>query len=51
VDADLIAIMTEQESLMFSFILGTYAQQMLSAASMPVLSIHPKQLYRLTTFN
>lgn len=46
VDADLISVMTEQESSMFSFLLGTYAQQMLSSASMPVLSVHPKQLFK-----
>jgi len=46
VDADLISIMTEQESSMLSFLLGTYAQQMLSTSNMPVLSIHPKELFK-----
>ena len=46
VNADLISIMTEQESTAWSFLLGTYAQQMLNAASMPVLSITPKQLLK-----
>jgi nucleotide-binding universal stress UspA family protein len=48
VDADLISIMTEQESTTWSLLLGTYAQQMLSSASMPVLAIRPKQLSKLS---
>jgi nucleotide-binding universal stress UspA family protein len=44
VDADLLAIMTEQESSTLSFLLGTYAEQIISQASMPVLSITPKMI-------
>ena len=46
VNADLVSIMTEQESTAWSFLLGTYAEQMLSTATMPVLSIKPKQVLK-----
>jgi nucleotide-binding universal stress UspA family protein len=46
VDADLISIMTEQESATWSFLIGTYAQQMISSADIPVLSITPKLLIK-----
>ena len=41
VHADMIAIMTEQESNLTSLILGTYAQQMLNLSTIPVLSVRP----------
>jgi len=44
VDADLISISTEQESSTWSFLLGTYAEQMVSSSGIPVLSNTPKQL-------
>ena len=50
VNADLISIMTEQESSMLSLVLGTYAQQMIHASSVPVLSIRPKALTTISSF-
>ena len=44
IDADLIAIMTEQESSLASFLLGTYAQQMLTLSHRPILSIRPEEV-------
>ncbi len=44
VNADLISIMTEQVSD-GNYIMGTAAQQMLNKASLPVLSINPKELH------
>ena len=44
IDADMIVIMTEQESSLTSFLLGTYAQQMLTMSSRPVLSIRPEEV-------
>lgn len=44
VQADMIAIMTEQESNLTSLILGTYAQQMINQSNVPVLTIRPKQV-------
>ena len=43
VNADMIAIMTEQESS-FSFIMGTFAQQMLTQSKIPVLTVRPKRV-------
>ncbi len=43
-DANLISIMTEQEKSTYSFILGTYAQQLVNRSPYPVLSIHPKDV-------
>ena len=37
IDADMIVIMTEQESSLTSFLLGNYAQQMLTLSRRPVL--------------
>lgn len=42
VNADLIAIMTEQESSFSNLLLGTYAQQMISNSRIPVLTVRPK---------
>jgi len=40
VNADLLVIMTEQESSMASIMLGPYAQQMVNNSPLPVLSVH-----------
>lgn len=45
-DADLICIMTEQETAASNIFLGPYAQQMVNHSPIPVLSIHPKNYYR-----
>lgn len=42
IDANLIAIMTEQESSTANIFLGPYAHQMVNHSPFPVLSIHPK---------
>ena len=47
IDADLIAIMTEQTFSLSNFLLGSYAYQMLNTSPIPVLSITPKGLYRV----
>ncbi len=48
VDADLIAIMTEQTTAFSNLILGSYAYQMLNTSPIPVLSVTPKNLYMTT---
>ncbi|MDD3876687.1 MAG: universal stress protein [Bacteroidales bacterium] len=48
VDADLIAIMTEQEPSTLSILLGASAEQVVTHSPIPVLSIHPKELYSVT---
>lgn len=40
VNANLLVIMTEQESSMASIMLGPYAQQMVNNSPLPVLSVH-----------
>ena len=47
INADLIVIMTEQEKTAANFWLGPYAQQIVNHSPIPVLSIHPKQIYGL----
>jgi nucleotide-binding universal stress UspA family protein len=42
IDANLIAIMTEQETKTSNLFLGPYAHQMVNHSPFPVLSIHPK---------
>ncbi len=44
IDANLIAIMTEQEKTAANLWLGPYAQQMVHHSPIPVLSIHPTEL-------
>lgn len=44
IDANLIAIMTEQEKTAANIWLGSYAQQMVHHSPIPVLSIHPKEM-------
>jgi nucleotide-binding universal stress UspA family protein len=42
IDANLISIMTEQETTTANLFLGPYAQQIVNHSRIPVLSIHPK---------
>ncbi|MBW6491409.1 MAG: universal stress protein [Lentimicrobium sp.] len=49
VNADLIAIMTEQETTASNILLGPYAQQMVNYSPVPVLSIQPKEIYSIST--
>lgn len=44
VGADMIAIMTEQESRLTSLLLGTYAQQMINESKVPVLTVRPSKV-------
>lgn len=44
IDANLIAIMTEQEKTTTNIWLGPYAQQMVHHSPIPVLSIHPMEI-------
>ena len=46
VEADLIAIMTEQETPT-NILLGTQAQQLINQSPIPVLSIHPQEQFSL----
>jgi len=46
-EADIIAIMTEQETTTANLFLGAYAQQMVNHSPIPVLSIHAKEYIRL----
>jgi len=43
--ADLISIMTEQETATSNLLIGPYAQQMVNHSNIPVLSIRPKAIY------
>lgn len=45
VNADLISIMTEQSKDLSNFVMGSYAQQMLNKANIPVMSTNPKELH------
>lgn len=47
IDADIIAIMTEQELTTANLFLGAYAQQMVNHSPIPVLSIHAKEYIRI----
>jgi len=49
IGADLIAIMTEQESSPLSFILGRFAQETVNHSTIPVLTIQPKDIYNSWT--
>jgi nucleotide-binding universal stress UspA family protein len=49
-NADLISIMTEQNEPISSFVLGSYAQQMLNKSPIPVLSITPKEIFIMGSF-
>ena len=48
INADLIAIMTEQETTTANIFLGPYAQQMINHSPIPVLSMRSKELVSLT---
>jgi len=48
VNADLIAIMTEQETTANNILLGPYAQQMVNYSPIPVLSIQPKEIIEIS---
>ena len=41
IDADMITIMTDQESRLTSLLMGTYAQQMINESTVPVLTVRP----------
>ncbi len=43
--ADLIAIMSEQETTVNNILLGSYAQQMVNSSPVPVITIKAKHLY------
>ena len=45
IDANLISIMTEQESKASTLWLGPYAQQIVNQSPIPVLSIHSRDVY------
>lgn len=45
--ADLIAIMTEQETTTANLFLGPYAQQMVNHSPIPILSVRAKELVRI----
>lgn len=47
VDADIITIMTEQETTTANLFLGAYAQQMVNHSPIPVLNIHAKEYIRI----
>lgn len=49
VNADLIAIMTEQETSANNILLGPFAQQLVNYSQIPVLSIQPKEIYEIST--
>ncbi len=42
IDADLIVIMTEQESTS-GFLAGPYSQQMINQSNIPIMSVKPKE--------
>lgn len=44
IGAGMVVIMTEQETNITSFFSGKYSQQMIKSSTIPVLSIHPKDL-------
>lgn len=46
-DADLIIIMTEQESSDANILLGQFAQQMVNFSPVPVMSVQPKEAFVL----
>lgn len=49
IEADLIAIMTEQETTASNILLGTFAQQMINNSPVPVLSMRSKSSYDYQT--
>ena len=51
INADIIAIMTEQEMTTTNLFLGAYAQQMVNHSPIPVLSVHAKEYNRIQPGN
>jgi nucleotide-binding universal stress UspA family protein len=51
IGADMIAIMTEQETTTANLFLGPYAQQMVNHSTIPVLSLRSKELVPITGKN
>jgi nucleotide-binding universal stress UspA family protein len=51
INADMISIITEQQSSITTLVLGNYAQQVLNKATIPVLNITPKEFGRKGSFN
>jgi len=49
VKANLISIMTEQETSPFNLVVGPYAQQMVNNSPLPVLSINPFETMQLSS--
>lgn len=45
IDAELISIMTEQETTEANILLGEYARQMVNNSPIPVISIHPNEIW------
>jgi nucleotide-binding universal stress UspA family protein len=45
INAEMISIMTEQETTASNILLGEYAQQMINNSPVPVLSIHPGEIF------
>ncbi len=43
--ADMVAIMTEQETTLSNILVGSYAQQMINHSEIPVVSLRSKNLY------
>jgi nucleotide-binding universal stress UspA family protein len=46
INADLISIMTEQETPM-NILMGPHAQQLINQSSIPILSVHPREHFNL----
>jgi nucleotide-binding universal stress UspA family protein len=51
INADMISIITEQQNSLSNLILGNYAQQILNKATIPVLSITPREIQIKGTFS
>ncbi|MEI6577609.1 MAG: universal stress protein [Bacteroidota bacterium] len=51
VDADLISIMTEQETSASNILLGPYAQQMVNNSPIPVLTVQAEEIMKIHTGN
>jgi len=50
INADIISMMTEQVQSFSNFVLGSYAQQMLSKSPIPVLTVTPREIFILGSF-
>ena len=49
IKANLISIMTEQETSPFNLLIGPYAQQMVNNSPIPVLSINPFETMQVSS--